>query len=157
MIVWRYFAEWKLFFWKKFPPDYFVISIDLFLTWCHPVAEIIWCMRPANERRRYIVTSSIIGWVHTQNDPCSRCGRSLLHVYFALSGLGDWQHRTRSIMMWKKIAFDCYYNVSIVLVHCTYGMRNICHHCFRFWLATSTVPSHYLNHSCFTVDWAMNL
>ena len=27
-------------------------------------------MRPANERRRYIVTSSPIGWVHTQNDPC---------------------------------------------------------------------------------------
>ena len=26
-------------------------------------------MRPANERRHYIVTSSLIGWVHTQNDP----------------------------------------------------------------------------------------
>ena len=25
-------------------------------------------MRPANERRRYIVTSSLIGWAHTQND-----------------------------------------------------------------------------------------
>ena len=31
---------------------------------------IILCMHPANERRRYIVTSSLIGWVHTQNDPC---------------------------------------------------------------------------------------
>ena len=30
---------------------------------------IILCMRPANERRRYIVTSSLIGWAHTQNDP----------------------------------------------------------------------------------------
>ena len=28
------------------------------------------CMRPANERRRYNVTSSRIGWAHTQNDPC---------------------------------------------------------------------------------------
>ena len=27
-------------------------------------------MRPANERQRYIVTSSLIGWTHTQNDPC---------------------------------------------------------------------------------------
>ena len=27
------------------------------------------CMCPANERRRYIVTSSLIGWVHSQNDP----------------------------------------------------------------------------------------
>ena len=31
---------------------------------------IIFCMRPANERRRYIVTSSLIGWAHTQNDHC---------------------------------------------------------------------------------------
>ena len=26
------------------------------------------CMHPANERRRYIVTSPLIGWVHAQND-----------------------------------------------------------------------------------------
>ena len=29
---------------------------------------IILCMRPANERRRYMVMSSLIGWVQTQND-----------------------------------------------------------------------------------------
>ena len=28
-------------------------------------------MRPANERRRYIVTSSLIDWAHIQKDPCS--------------------------------------------------------------------------------------
>ena len=28
-------------------------------------------MRPANERWRYSVTPFLIGWVHTQNDPCS--------------------------------------------------------------------------------------
>ena len=28
---------------------------------------IILCMRPANERRRYTVTSSLIGWAHKQN------------------------------------------------------------------------------------------
>ena len=27
-------------------------------------------MRPANERRRYNVTSPLTGWAHTQNDPC---------------------------------------------------------------------------------------
>ena len=32
-------------------------------------AGIILCMRPSNERRRYNVTSSLIGWAHTQNDP----------------------------------------------------------------------------------------
>ena len=31
-------------------------------------AGIILCMHPANERRRYIVTSSLIGWVQIQND-----------------------------------------------------------------------------------------
>ena len=34
-----------------------------------PVApEIILGMGSANERRRYIVTASLIGWAHTQND-----------------------------------------------------------------------------------------
>ena len=40
-------------------------------------SRIILCMRPANERRRYSVTSSLIGWVHIQNDPCvlhNKCG-----------------------------------------------------------------------------------
>ena len=32
---------------------------------------VILCMHPANERRRYSVTSSLIGWLHTQNDPWS--------------------------------------------------------------------------------------
>ena len=32
-------------------------------------AGIILCMGSANERRRYNVTSSLIGWVHSQNDP----------------------------------------------------------------------------------------
>ena len=32
------------------------------------VGIILW-IRPVNERRRYIVTSSLIGWAHTQNDP----------------------------------------------------------------------------------------
>ena len=36
---------------------------------------IILCMHPANERRHYNVTSSLIGWAHihiiyVQNDPC---------------------------------------------------------------------------------------
>ena len=30
---------------------------------------IILSMRPANERRRYNVTSSLIGWAHSQNYP----------------------------------------------------------------------------------------
>ena len=32
----------------------------------HHPAGAIFCVRPANERRRYIVTSSLIGWAHTK-------------------------------------------------------------------------------------------
>ena len=35
------------------------------------ISEIILRMRPANERRRYDVTSSVIGWVHAHNGPCT--------------------------------------------------------------------------------------
>ena len=34
------------------------------------MAGIILGMCPANERRSYNVTAFLIGWVHTQNDPC---------------------------------------------------------------------------------------
>ena len=34
----------------------------------------ILCMHSPNERRHYIVTSSHIGWAHTQNDPCMPIG-----------------------------------------------------------------------------------
>ena len=37
----------------------------------YPAAGIILYMRPAHERKRHIVTLSLIGWLHTQNDPCS--------------------------------------------------------------------------------------
>ena len=37
-------------------------------------------MHTANERRRYIVTSSPIGWVHTQNDPWRRLASTSLEI-----------------------------------------------------------------------------
>ena len=39
---------------------------------------ILLCMRPANERRRYIVTSPPIGWAHTRNDTW-KCSKYLKH------------------------------------------------------------------------------
>ena len=49
------------------------------------VSGIILCMHSANERRRYIVTSPLIGWVHTQKDPW------VLHkdIYFLLQFVYD--------------------------------------------------------------------
>ena len=37
--------------------------------WAYP--GIILCIHPANDRWCYSVTSSLIGWVHTQNDICN--------------------------------------------------------------------------------------
>ena len=33
------------------------------------IPGLIFCIRPANERWHYIVTSSLIGWAHAQDDP----------------------------------------------------------------------------------------
>ena len=41
------------------------------------MAEIILCVRPANERCHYIVVSSLIGWAHVQNDLCIGSDNSL--------------------------------------------------------------------------------
>ena len=37
-------------------------------------------MRPANEKLRYNVTSSLIGWAHTQNDPCFYHYRTVCNI-----------------------------------------------------------------------------
>ena len=39
--------------------------------WHHNAPWIILYLRPANERRRYIVTSALIGWVHAQMIPAA--------------------------------------------------------------------------------------
>ena len=45
------------------------IAIDLWCVICEYWTGIILCMFSANERQLYTVTSSLIGWAHTQNDP----------------------------------------------------------------------------------------
>ena len=48
------------------------MPVDLCDLYCAIVFQCtgaILCMRPANERRRYNVTSSLIGWAHARNDP----------------------------------------------------------------------------------------
>ena len=51
--------------------------------WTHEsiitVTENILWMCPANERRCYIVTSFLIAWTHTQNDPC--CNPKKWHLF----------------------------------------------------------------------------
>ena len=45
-------------------------------------AGIFFNKRPTNERRRYNVTSSLIGWAHAQNDPRIRNHQCMMDILF---------------------------------------------------------------------------
>ena len=46
------------------------------------LAGMILYMRPANERRCYNVTPSLIGWAHSQNDPWqAACGTNVVKSF----------------------------------------------------------------------------
>ena len=74
---------WAILFWPRCP----VCEVDTkrMVHCCNPchgtmglqgicslsaISGIILCMCPANERWRYTVKPSLIGWAHPQNDPC---------------------------------------------------------------------------------------
>ena len=44
--------------------------LSMQMSWHLPVLSLILGLRPANERRRYFVTTSLIGWAQTKNQPC---------------------------------------------------------------------------------------
>ena len=71
--------------------------------------KIILYMRPANDRQCYIVTSSVIGWAHTLNDPCQSymslqpvvCCNVLRWTYFlSLNVLTRWPLRDVTVILW---------------------------------------------------------
>ena len=66
-------------------------------------AGIILYMWPANERRRYNVTSSLIGWPHVQSDPCRgwecMCQDSSPMVISQHSQYGELQKILRQIFL----------------------------------------------------------
>ena len=49
--------------------DMLIPDLIIICTCLNNIAEIILWMHPANERQGYNVTSSLIGWAHSQNDP----------------------------------------------------------------------------------------
>ena len=90
----------------RFAQGIFLMFNNVAFAWCRwmkiclhtgrCIAGIILGMVSANERRCYNVTSSLIGWVHTQNDPCnivshwlSPYPRGRAHV-----------HRTGIVLIW---------------------------------------------------------
>ena len=47
-----------------------ISGTEMYSVIIHLIQGAILYKRSANERRRYIVTSSLTGWSHAQNDPC---------------------------------------------------------------------------------------
>ena len=60
------------------------------------------CMRSVNERRRYNVISSLIGWAHTQSDPCTFPGLDVSKSNY-FPGLNNDNFQIKLHRMWKKI------------------------------------------------------
>ena len=48
-------------------------------------------MRPANERRLYNVTSSLISWAHSQNDPWSIYFCDQLQLFLQITSFHEWK------------------------------------------------------------------
>ena len=44
--------------------------VNILVTFRTPITGLIVGLRPANERRRYFVTTSFIGWAQTYSRPC---------------------------------------------------------------------------------------
>ena len=53
----------------------YTVTLSL-IGWAH-----ILCIRPANERWRYTVTPSLIGWAHTQNDSWMFCYLTISYLW----------------------------------------------------------------------------
>ena len=60
----------RRFYWRRVIQKCRVRNVAYFVQGTIHKTGTILCMDPANEGRRYIVTLSLIGSVHTYNDPC---------------------------------------------------------------------------------------
>ena len=63
------YSEWGCV-WQVQSTTLHIISHKIWKRFSRALSRIIMWMYSANERRRYIVTSSLIGLVHTQKNPC---------------------------------------------------------------------------------------
>ena len=92
---------------------------------------IILCMGWANEKRRYIVTSSLIDWAHTQNGPC--CSKSVMTKEILYTG-------TEMVSFWRNFVIGCT-EVAIFRYSQWRQFFSESHFHFSLWtLIVSTVP-----------------
>ena len=108
--------------------SYWLGTCTVLLCWTHhPRDHFVLYIPPANERRCYNITSSLIDWVHTQNYPS-------IHGYGVLIQGMFWTHNLvnyREDMM-------------------TYGINKFDHHKFR-----CLAQSHYLIQLPLIFNWTL--
>ena len=88
-------------------------SKHYFLTWSTGNPGIILCMCPANERWGYNVMSSLIGWVHSHNDPCNLT--TMEYVFIPYDGSSWWLQ-----MAWHQCQAISNHHGDLIMC---------CHHC----------------------------
>ena len=105
------------------------IVCDIGPRWHHTSSRMISYMHPANGRRRYIETSSIIGWAHTQNDPCfmSKWQRSIIDLHIQVGLAAEWEKPRIMIFTQTVCFYEIWYTLSLlnlschVHIYCRYG------------------------------------
>ena len=101
---------------------------------------IILCMVPVNDRWRYVVTSSLIGWEHTHSDP--------RHIYLTKLGVPWRLCRNNSLSVWYwpihpfsliifittrtwQLRYNQYISIHIIAVKDTKGAIKNCTNCAK--------------------------
>ena len=86
----------------------YIYTLTLTIEWMVS-SDICNCMCPANERWCYNVTSSLIGWAHTQNDPCCMvlqwCFGIIVLIYLLLL-----YHQTSTLFFKLLLYFISYFS-----------------------------------------------
>ena len=92
------------------------------------------CMRSTNEGGRYIVTSSLIGWVHAQSDP----------LYTSFWSGDSPSHAVVALLPGSR-GFMCVYSMLAVIYNtdCQADMLSLCHI-----IHTNLHDTHVACHSC---------
>ena len=94
----------------------------------------ILCMHPANERLRYIVTSSLIGWAHTLNDPCWYMSDLYKQITVTMIAIGNRNYFLKHVILYL-------------------GEGPVNNMCKYFQFARSSIKAHCVEHAWWHSIW----
>ena len=92
----------------------------------HYTTGIILGMGPTNERRCYIVTSCLVGWPHTQYDPCTSISQ-ISPLY--------WRHELEKVIDCRESGLE------IMIIEATMNKKGLW--IYFIWGAGTSSPSHW--------------